>query len=305
VEEANAWVEANLPDHKFGLIIDAHMVFEQLYSSTAKTVPTLQQLAKIDMKDLSQGVDVSAFDHQVPKLLSEFTGYVAVNKDESYFNQVKTHKEWGEPQTGFRDRLKVNLETFELAHIQLVTDNTRPSSPLQAAASLSRTYALSWIGAFVTFIDDTYAELTRAKFSSARGWSLITRLATRILIEVAGPRNGVKHNFVTGRNDVIVKQIFWDVIRSQDIMARYKNSGFKNDPSVSSEYVKFLIMNTGMESIDQLEKKQGSLEERVHTLGKEFKVCEAKSSSESNGASTVKTAVEALTKRVSALEHKK
>jgi hypothetical protein len=83
VEEANAWVEANLPNHKFGLIIDVHQVFEQLYSSTAKTVPTLQQLAKIDMKDLSQGVAVSSFDHQVPKLLSEFTGYVAVNKDES------------------------------------------------------------------------------------------------------------------------------------------------------------------------------------------------------------------------------
>jgi hypothetical protein len=31
VEEANAWVKANLPDQKFGLIIDAHMVFEQLH----------------------------------------------------------------------------------------------------------------------------------------------------------------------------------------------------------------------------------------------------------------------------------
>jgi hypothetical protein len=25
-EEANAWVETILPDHKFGLIVDAHMV---------------------------------------------------------------------------------------------------------------------------------------------------------------------------------------------------------------------------------------------------------------------------------------
>jgi hypothetical protein len=31
VEEANVWVEANLPEQKFGLIIDAHMVFEQLH----------------------------------------------------------------------------------------------------------------------------------------------------------------------------------------------------------------------------------------------------------------------------------
>jgi hypothetical protein len=134
---------------------------------TAKTIPTLQQLAKIEMKDLSQGIAVSSFDSQHPKLLLDFTGYVVVTKDESYFNQVKSYKDWEEPQTGFRDRLKVDLETFEEAHTQLVTDNTQPSSALQAMAALSRTYALSWIQAFIVFIDVTYAELTRAKFSPA------------------------------------------------------------------------------------------------------------------------------------------
>jgi hypothetical protein len=82
------------------------------------------------MKDLSHGVAVSLFDQQLPKILSDVTSYVVVQK---HFNQVKTHKEWAEPQTGFRDHLKIDLETFELAHIQLVTDNTQPSSALQAA----------------------------------------------------------------------------------------------------------------------------------------------------------------------------
>jgi hypothetical protein len=88
----------------------------------AKSIPTLQQLAKIEMKDLSQGVVVSLFDQQPPKILSDVTGYIVVQKDESHFNQLKTYKEWAEPQTGFRDRLKIALETFELAHNNLVTD---------------------------------------------------------------------------------------------------------------------------------------------------------------------------------------
>jgi hypothetical protein len=125
------------------------MVFEQLHSAMAKTIPTLQQLAKIEMKDLSQGVAVSSFDHQVPKLLYDCTGYVVVKTDESYFNQVKTFKDWDEPQTGFCDRVKIDLGTFESAHANLVTDNTQPSSPLQAAATLSRTCALAWIEAFI------------------------------------------------------------------------------------------------------------------------------------------------------------
>jgi hypothetical protein len=62
-------------------------------------------------------------------------------------------------------------------------------------------------------------------------------LAARILFEVSAPRNGVRDNFITGRNDIIVKQIFWAVIKSHDIMAQYKDKAFKNDPSVLSEYV--------------------------------------------------------------------
>jgi hypothetical protein len=122
---------------------------------------------------------------------------------------------------------------------------------------------------------------------------------------VAGPRNGVRQNFITVHNNVIAKQIFWAVIRLQNVMAWYKNAGFKNDPSVSSEYVKFLIMNMGMDVVDQMGKKQMSLEKKVNGLIKDAKVLEAKASSASNGVSTVKSSVEALAKRVSTLEGRK
>jgi hypothetical protein len=88
-------------------------------------------------------------------------------------------------------------------------------------------------------------------------------------------------------------------------MAQYKNAGFKNDPSVSSEYVNFLIMNTGMDVVDQMGKKQLSLEEKVNALVKEVKVCDAKASTASNCVSTVKSSVEALAKRVSSVEGRK
>jgi hypothetical protein len=57
-EEAAARLEIHLPDPKFGLIVDVHMVFGHLHSGTDKTVPNLQQLIKIDMTDMSQGVAV-------------------------------------------------------------------------------------------------------------------------------------------------------------------------------------------------------------------------------------------------------
>jgi hypothetical protein len=184
------------------------MVFEHLASSSAKTIPTLQLLVKIEMNDMLQGVAVSSFDQQLPKLLSEAPSYGVIKQDQSYFDRIKTYRDW---------------DAYELSHKQMVVDNTNPGSPLQAAASLSQTYSLAWIEAFTSFIDETYMELTREIFSAARGWSLITRLASHILIEVAAPQNGVKQNFVTRRNDIIAQQIFWAVIHSHDIMARYKD----------------------------------------------------------------------------------
>jgi hypothetical protein len=186
-----------------------------------------------------------------------------------------------------------------------VLDSTLPSSLLQTTATLSRTYSLAWIGAFVTFIDDTFKELTAAKFSSARGWSLITRLASRILFEVSGPRNGVKQTFTTGKNELIAKQIFWAVLRSHDVMANFKDKSFKNDASVSAEYVKFLIMNTGMEVVDQLGKRVQALEEKMLSMAKEVRTAEAKSSAASNGVTGVSKSLELLTKRVAALESRK
>jgi hypothetical protein len=53
-DEAAAWFKANSPVPKFGLIVDVHIIFEHLHSGTDKTVPTLQQLIKVDMTDVSQ-----------------------------------------------------------------------------------------------------------------------------------------------------------------------------------------------------------------------------------------------------------
>jgi peptidoglycan hydrolase CwlO-like protein len=127
-------------------------------------------------------------------------------------------------------------------------------------------------------------------------------LASRILLEVAAPRNGVKQNFVTGRNDIIAQQIFWAVICSHDIMARFKDKSFKNDPSVSAEYVKFRIMNTGMDLVDQLVKRVRVLEEKVTSMQKDLKSADTKAQTASNNVSNALKAIESLNKKVTSLE---
>jgi uncharacterized protein YlxW (UPF0749 family) len=78
-----------------------------------------------------------------------------------------------------------------------------------------------------------------------------------------------------------------------------------NDAAVSSEYVKFLVMNTGIDLVDQLVKKVTILEEKVNPLIKEVQVAESKASTVSNEVSTTNKAFEAPTRRVSSLKSKK
>jgi hypothetical protein len=85
-------------------------------------------------------------------------------------------------------------------------------------------------------------------------------------------------------------------------MARFKNNCFKNDPMVSAEYVKFLIMNTGMDVVDQLSKKLTVVEEKVNPIVKEVKVAEAKASNAANNISTLSKMVDGLVRKVTTLE---
>jgi hypothetical protein len=107
-----------------------------------------------------------------------------------------------------------------------------------------------------------------------------------------------------GKNDVIGKQIFWSVTHF-DVMAKYKDKSLQNDPMVSAEYVKFLIMNTGMDLVDQLVKRVTILEDKVGGMAKEVKTLQAKASSASNAISIASKSIDALVKRVSALESQK
>jgi hypothetical protein len=85
-------------------------------------------------------------------------------------------------------------------------------------------------------------------------------------------------------------------------MARYKRHNYKDDPTVSSELVKFLAVNTGFEALDTLVGKVSVLEESVATLKKEVQASIKASASASNKADEGKKFYDLLLKRVVKLE---
>jgi hypothetical protein len=119
-----------------------------------------------------------------------------------------------------------------------------------------------------------------------------------MLLEIAVPRNGVQNAFHVGQNDQICQRILWAVLKAHDVMARYKRHNYKDDPTVLSELVKFLAVNTGYEVLDVLATKMATMESDVANLKKDVAAANKASASASNKSDEGKKAHDLLAKRV-------
>jgi putative heme degradation protein len=108
-----------------------------------------------------------------------------------------------------------------------------------------------------------------------------------------------------GGNEKIAPKVFWAVVRSHDVMEEYKSLNFMDHPSISSEFVKFLTVNTGIDAVDKLVQKVALLEEASKAATKEVKAATTAASTASNKADEAKRQVAALEKRLLKLETKK
>lgn len=285
IADAAAWVERNQPgDYTFGLVVDIHMIFEHIHfkfnsgDAAQSSITRLHELKRLSITNLNLGTALSSFDRQVPRVFSKDESSPHSQLDESFFDQIENYQAWDLVDHGHRDKILRELHQFELSHKAAVNNHPACSQngPLYNIATKSLTESIAWIKSFFLYIDNTYDELTRNKFSSKRGWSLVTRLAVAILKDVGGPRNGVNNLWVVGENQKICTLMFYSVVRCHDIMERYKGYNFKSDPAIAGEYVRFLVMNTGLESIYALEKKVAVLETTVSSLSSAVKAADSK-----------------------------
>jgi hypothetical protein len=167
---------------------------------------------------------------------------------------------------------------------------------------MALTESVSWLEGFIVFLDDYYRELTKAKFGTKKAWHVTTRLGRRMFLEIDQPRNGVQNFFKAGFNEQVCQRIFWSVVRSHDVMARYKRHNYKDDPSVSSELVKFLAINTGYEMLESLSSKVLEMERGYVAMQKETSAATKAAASAANRADDAKKLCDALIKRVTKLE---
>jgi hypothetical protein len=160
----------------------------------------------------------------------------------------------------------------------------------------------SWLEGYEKeIITDMCTGLVVNQFSAPAGWSLSTRIGVRILEEVRQPRIGVGSLISSTNSASNASHVLYAVFRTLDV-SDFKKYKFKNHPCISSEFVKFMASNSGMDSIEKLEDRVKSLESDLKEARDKVKVASVKADTASNKADQSTKDLVALTKRVKSLE---
>jgi hypothetical protein len=244
---------------------------------------------------------MTSFEQAIPKVLSK-AGSAVIKDDSSYLSRIPTWSDWDYPDTGLCQSLTQELEIFNRSHRLEIENTLDQESRVYTVACLALSDSVSIIEALIKFMDDFVKHLTTAKFSVKKAFHVTSRLAKRILTEMYEPRQGVLKTFKAGNLDQTAAAIFWATIWSLDIGLGFKRTGFKNLHIVSSELVKFLLVNTGYESITSLEGQVATLTGNNADLQKTARNSEKSAITASNKVDELKKLCDTLIKRVTKLE---
>ena len=123
-QESDAWLEHHAPDGNFGLVVDFHTLMEHIHHSITgvDSLKQLQNVYKLKLKTLSEALSVASFEMSMPRFLTSSGAHMVIDNHQSYFSQIKTFKEWNNPNSGYKLRLKKELERFRRSHLSTITN---------------------------------------------------------------------------------------------------------------------------------------------------------------------------------------
>ena len=203
-DESNSFLEEQVPDdeQKFGLVVDFHIVMENLYQHRRGNdlLKKMESIFKIKVPTVGQASSISSFERTIPKYF--VTGvnddFTPIEDDESYFNNIQTWQDWDTQHKGNRDKIIKQLEAFRKSHTRFIQQTVPIDSKIYTIAILALTESIAWVEGLMKFIDDTHKEYMRSKFSCKKSWAVATRLATALMEKIAEPRVNLYNTFVPG-----------------------------------------------------------------------------------------------------------
>jgi hypothetical protein len=171
----------------------------------------------------------------------------------------------------------------------LIMERLRENAEGQALARQMLSDTLNFITALCEFTSETYRNLELAGFSKSDAWQLVSKLVHRIFAKDCHMKRGaVSEVLDVSDTKVLGTGILWATLATHQVMRDYMRHGIENHPSMASEYVRFLVANSGLTKIDKMEARLKALEEENKILKRDVVQADKAAKSAANKAEEAK-----------------
>jgi len=131
------------------------------------------------------------------------------------------------------------------------------------------------------------------RFGKIKTWHIATHLAKRLVREMAQPLNCLQNTFKL-ENLTSAKVISYSTLKSLNVMYAIKDKHFLDVPSVLTELIKFLALNTELDAVKDLTAEGRDLKSTLNELKKGIILATKAAQTTSNKVNVQKILVESL-----------
>lgn len=260
------WLESHVPSMNYSLIADVHIILEHVHhqiNPSKSTLDFLQAIFKLEIPTPNHAVTIQSFDSALPKFFCKSKDHKVIRGTDSLFDNIKSYADWDLPNYGFRERLTDEIGNAEIAIENAIREDASLSAIGRSLLRNALSSSVQALDLIIRYIDQTYRELIRSKYTVEKAWHLVTMLVTRIFTDIFEPRLGKLNIMETKNPSQVATVVYHSCFKSLEEMKIYKEHGIAKHPNIASEYVKFIAHNTPYQLVETLEKKVSKVDDKL------------------------------------------
>ena len=295
MSDFGAYMESILPHTMpFGAFLCVYSFMERVNSfddvASATELKDMEVRKKLGLS-AAEGIVVNSFKHALPKVFSHSSSDTSTSSN--WLPGIPSKDKWEDEQrlSGAKITIKDNVEVIR-ERIESLIDELyfdHPEADALARQLLSDT--ISFVTALSRYITETFDNLKHAGFGASKSWKLVSKLVHRIFVTDCNLKRGMVKEVLDSENSrVLARGILWGIFATHQVMREYMTHGIENHPSISSEYVRFLVANSGLTAMDTMSSNVSKLLGDVKELSKSLKTVEKAATTASNKADQALTA---------------
>jgi len=307
LKEMNSWLATNVPNMNYALIVDLHCIFEHInhqINPSKTTLDFLQAIFKLEIPTPNHAVSIQSFDGPLPKFFCKTKDHKVTKLDDSMLDNIKTFDDWDNPNYGYRQRLAEELNNAERNIENAIDNELSLSEQGRAITTTALKTTCGFVNELVRYIDSTFKELRRSKYTEKRAWHLVTSLVCRIFSDVFVHRVGKMGIMKAKDPSQVAVTVYHSCFMSLKVMQEYRDYKIEKHPSIASEYIKFICHNSPFETLELFEKRINSVETSIKDFSQKQTSRDKQLNTTTQKADDGKTKLGNLESRIAKLEKK-